>query len=86
MRTVRRLASLAVAALVLTACSSTASQDSLRPAGPNAESIHDLFIPVLWIAAIIFVVVEVALVAFADRKSTRLNSSHVSESRMPSSA
>ena len=67
MRTVRRLASLAVAALVLTACSSTASQDSLRPAGPNAESIHDLFIPVLWIAAIIFVVVEVALVAFAIR-------------------
>ena len=29
---------------------------------------------------------EVALSAFQDRKSTRLNSSHVSESRMPSSA
>ena len=27
-----------------------------------------------------------AAVAMADRKSTRLNSSHVSESRMPSSA
>ena len=30
--------------------------------------------------------VYVALIATADRKSTRLNSSHVSESRMPSSA
>ena len=29
---------------------------------------------------------EPALVKIADRKSTRLNSSHVSESRMPSSA
>ena len=28
----------------------------------------------------------VIIAAFGDRKSTRLNSSHVSESRMPSSA
>lgn len=67
MRTVRRLASLGVATLLLAACSSTASQDSLKPAGPNAQNIHDLFIPVFWIAAVIFVIVEVALVAFAIR-------------------
>ncbi|MFM8945080.1 MAG: c-type cytochrome [Actinomycetota bacterium] len=63
----RRLASLGVATFLLAACSSTATQDSLQPAGPNAQSIHDLFIPVFWIAAIIFVIVEVALVAFTIR-------------------
>ena len=30
--------------------------------------------------------VEVMLASFADRKSTRLNSSHIQKSRMPSSA
>ena len=33
-----------------------------------------------------FEVVEDGLTAYVDRKSTRLNSSHASKSRMPSSA
>ena len=36
---------------------------------------------------LVYLVLGVSLIALAiDRKSTRLNSSHVSESRMPSSA
>jgi cytochrome c oxidase subunit 2 len=70
MRTVRRLAPLALlaaGAVFLAACSSTATQDSLKPAGPNAESVYNLFVPVFWIAAVIFVIVEVALVAITIR-------------------
>ena len=40
-----------------------------------------------WLAPIILVMLLVgALLVFADRKSTRLNSSHTDISRMPSSA
>ena len=39
-----------------------------------------------WQAAVLVVVGAIAIIAHRDRKSTRLNSSHVSESRMPSSA
>ena len=37
-------------------------------------------------AAVAFVLTLATIVTFLDRKSTRLNSSHVWESRMPSSA
>ena len=47
----------------------------LQPAFPEAPG---------WIVLLIAMVL--ASLAAADRKSTRLNSSHVSESRMPSSA
>ena len=40
----------------------------------------------LVIGMVALVVVVAVAVSFGDRKSTRLNSSHVSESRMPSSA
>ena len=38
------------------------------------------------VAAIAVMLVAALVVGGTDRKSTRLNSSHVSESRMPSSA
>ena len=37
-------------------------------------------------APVLFGLAALALLAFADRKSTRLNSSHIQKSRMPSSA
>jgi len=45
-------------ALVAAACAPNASQDSLRPAGPYAEKIDNLFKPVFWIATLVFFVVE----------------------------
>jgi len=51
-------------ALVAAACAPNATQDSLQPAGPYAEKAYDLFVPVFWVAAAIFVVVEGALVLF----------------------
>ncbi len=45
-------------ALVAAACAPNASQDSLRPAGPYAEKIDNLFRPVFWIATLVFFVVE----------------------------
>ena len=41
---------------------------------------------VVVVVGVVVVVVVVFVTTIADRKSTRLNSSHVSESRMPSSA
>lgn len=54
-------------ALVIAACSSTASQDTFKPAGPSARASLDLAIPVFVIAAIIFVIVEGALVYISWR-------------------
>lgn len=49
-------------ALLSAACVSNAPQDSLDPAGPYARKIDTLFVPVLWIAIAIFVIVEGLLV------------------------
>ena len=49
---------LAALALLLSACASNASQDSLKPAGPFARTIKDLFVPVFWVAVAVFVIVE----------------------------
>lgn len=60
----RRLALLARAAspmglaLLLAACASDAPQDTLDPAGPSARTIDNLFIPVFWVAVVVFVLVE----------------------------
>ncbi len=62
----RTLAVLGLVALglIAAACAPNASQDSLQPAGPYAEKAYDLFVPVFWVAAVIFVVVEGVLVFF----------------------
>ena len=45
-------------ATVLAGCASDAPQDSLDPAGPAARSINDLFGPVVFVAAAVFVLVQ----------------------------
>ena len=58
--------------LILASCASNASQDSLKPAGPYAREIHDLFVPVFWVAVLVFVIVEggivLLLVKYRHRK------------------
>ena len=51
----------------------------------NADGFHDLFQKISSLTND-FSNVKVGLEATGDRKSTRLNSSHSSQSRMPSSA
>ena len=66
-----RGAALAVLALALAGCVQNAPLDSLDPKGPFAERINGLFWPVFWVAVVIFVLVEgailVAAVVFRDR-------------------
>lgn len=56
--------------LLLAGCASDAPQDSLKPAGPYAEKIDNLFKPVFLIAVVVFVVVEL-LVLFVVIKFRR---------------
>ena len=53
--------------LLLTACAPNATQDSLQPKGPYAQEVHDLFVPVFWVAVAVFVLVEGAIVWIAIR-------------------
>jgi cytochrome c oxidase subunit 2 len=64
-RKVLLVAALAALAVLAVACAPHASQDSLKPAGPFARKPHDLLIPVLWIAAAVFVLVEGMVVFFS---------------------
>jgi cytochrome c oxidase subunit 2 len=62
-RPLRRFTPLAIAtSLLLAACSTEIPQNSLDPASPQARSIDDLWWLVFWIAVVVFVLVEVALV------------------------
>jgi cytochrome c oxidase subunit II len=49
-------------ALLLGSCAPNATQDSLKPQGPDARTIMDLFVPVFWVAVGVFVIVEGAIV------------------------
>ena len=61
-------AAVAVAFLfLLGACSSEATQSSLEPQGPYAQKLHDLFVPVFWVAVFVFIVVEGGIVWIAIR-------------------
>lgn len=62
-----RWAGIAALASLLGACRDTLPQSTLNPAGPQAEQINDLFFPVFWIAAGVFVFVEGAIVFAAFR-------------------
>jgi cytochrome c oxidase subunit 2 len=68
---VRRKTLLAVGlvalAAVVAACAPNATQDSLDPAGEFARKPHELFVPVFWVAAAIFFVVEGLLLFFVVR-------------------
>lgn len=52
----------ALALAFLTACATHGPQDTFDPAGPDARTIQNLFIPVLIVAALVFVFVEGLLV------------------------
>ena len=56
--------------LLLSACAPNASQSTLDPAGPTAQSQKNLLVPVLWIAAGVFVLVEggILLIAIKYRR------------------
>ncbi len=51
-----------VSALVLTGCASDAPQSALDPAGPFARTLHNLFIPVVWVATGVFILVQGVIV------------------------
>ena len=53
--------------LLMVACAPNATQDTLQPRGPNAESLKALFVPVFWVAVGVFVLVEGAIVWIAIR-------------------
>jgi cytochrome c oxidase subunit II len=59
--------------LLLGACSSEATQDSLQPQGPYARELKDLFVPVFWVATAVFVVVEGGIVWITIRFRHRKN-------------
>lgn len=73
-RTARRFARPALVAsltLLAGACAREAPQNALDPQGPVARAQHNLFLPVFWIAAVIFFLVEglilFAVIKFRDR-------------------
>jgi cytochrome c oxidase subunit II len=47
---------------LLTSCAPHATQDTLKPAGPDAREIKSLFVPVFWTAVGVFVIVEGGIV------------------------
>ncbi|MBI2867890.1 MAG: cytochrome c oxidase subunit II [Chloroflexi bacterium] len=51
----------AIVLILLSACGE-AQQTTLSPQGDNAQKIHDLFVPITWVAFIILVVVEFLLI------------------------
>lgn len=53
--------------LMLASCAPNASQDSLKPAGPYAQEIKTLFVPVFWVAVAVFVIVEGGIVLILIR-------------------
>lgn len=69
-RSTVRLVALAGLAVVLAGCAQDAPRDSLDPAGPLARTLDNLFMPVFWVAVVVFVFVEglVLFVAFKFRR------------------
>jgi cytochrome c oxidase subunit 2 len=59
---VLRLLLLVGLVLVLGGCASDAPLDTLDPQGPEAQTIHDLVVPVFIAAGVVFVVVEVGII------------------------
>ena len=53
--------------LLLASCAPNPQQDSLDPAGPYAQEIKNLFVPVFWVAVFVFIVVEGGIVWISIR-------------------
>ncbi len=58
-------------ALLLAACAPNASQSTLDPAGPTAQTEKNLFVPVFWIAVAVFVLVEGSILLIAVKYRRR---------------
>ena len=54
-------------AVLLAACAPNATQNTLDPAGPTAQAEKDLFVPVFWVAVVVFVIVEGGIVLHRDQ-------------------
>ncbi len=50
---------------LLSSCVSHASQDTLKPAGPYAREIKNLFVPGFWVAVAVFIIVEGGILLIA---------------------
>jgi cytochrome c oxidase subunit 2 len=59
--------------LLLASCAPHASQDSLKPAGPFAQEIKTLFVPIFWVAVAVFVIVEGGIVLILIKYRHRKN-------------
>jgi len=66
-RKIQLVAALAALTVVAVACAPHPTQSTLDPQGPFARKPYDLFVPVFWVAAAIFVLVEGAVVLFSIR-------------------
>ena len=64
-------------ALVAAACAPNATQSTLEPKGPYAQQSYDLFVPVFWVAVVIFIIVEGLLVVFLFRYRHRKNQTRI---------
>ncbi|HEX6208852.1 MAG TPA: cytochrome c oxidase subunit II [Actinomycetota bacterium] len=62
---------MATTALLLAACQQGLPQSSLEPAGPRAERINDLSTIVFWMAGVVFVLVEGAIIFITIRYRRR---------------
>ncbi len=60
-----------IVALATAGCAANAPQDSLDPAGPFAKMLDNLFMPVVWVAVAVFILVEGAIVYFVVRYRRR---------------
>jgi cytochrome c oxidase subunit 2 len=64
-RTLMGAGALIALVVLAAACAPNATQDTLKPAGPYAQKIDNLFRPVFWIAVAVFVIVEGLLLYLA---------------------
>jgi cytochrome c oxidase subunit II len=78
----RRLRLVAVSLLlplVVAACASDAPLDTMDPAGPQARTIDNLFQPVLWVAALVFVVIQGGVLYLAWKFRRRVDDDELPE-------
>ena len=78
--TPRRLIAAAAGAAILSSCASDAPQDTWKPAGENAQMIHDLQWPIFMVAGIVGVIVlafiALIVVKFRDRGQAMPEQTH----------
>ena len=63
--------------VVAAACAPNATQSALEPKGPYAQEVTNLFVPVFWVAAAIFFIVEGVLLLFVIRYRHRKNRTRI---------